>query len=56
MVAFRDGVERFIDSATGGESMFVNDVSLGVYGTIVQQESYWRRQAEDGDCTCSGSR
>ena len=40
MGAFRDGVERFIDYATVGDRLFVNNVSLGVYGTIVQQESY----------------
>lgn len=40
MVAFRDGVERFIDYGTAGDRLFVNNVSLGVYGTIVQQESY----------------
>jgi diacylglycerol kinase family enzyme len=40
MVAFRDGVERFIDFGTVGERLFVNNVSLGAYGTIVQQESY----------------
>ncbi len=40
MVAFRDGVERFIDYGTVGDRLFVNNVSLGVYGTIVQQESY----------------
>ena len=40
MVAFRDGVERFIDFATVGDRLFVNNVSLGVYATIVQQDSY----------------
>jgi diacylglycerol kinase family enzyme len=40
MVAFRDGVERFIDYGTVGDRLFVNNVSLGVYGTIVQQQSY----------------
>jgi diacylglycerol kinase family enzyme len=40
MTAFRDGVERFIDYGTVGDRLFVNNVSLGVYGTIVQQESY----------------
>jgi diacylglycerol kinase family enzyme len=40
MVAFRDGVERFIDYGTVGGRLFVNNVSLGVYGTIVQQQSY----------------
>ncbi len=40
MIAFRDGVERFIDYATVGDRLFVNNVSLGVYATIVQQDSY----------------
>ena len=40
MIAFRDGVERFIDFATVGDRLFVNNVSLGVYATIVQQDSY----------------
>ena len=40
MAAFRDGVERFIDYATVGDRLFVNNVSLGIYATIVQQEGY----------------
>ena len=40
MAAFRDGVERFIDFATVGDRLFVNNVSLGVYATIVQQDGY----------------
>ncbi|MEI6726362.1 MAG: diacylglycerol kinase family protein [Actinomycetes bacterium] len=40
MTAFRDGVERFIDFATVGDRLFVNNVSLGIYATIVQQDSY----------------
>jgi len=40
MTAFRDGVERFIDYATVGDRLFVNNVSLGIYATIVQQDSY----------------
>jgi diacylglycerol kinase family enzyme len=40
MAAFRDGVERFIDYGTVGDRLFVNNVSLGVYATIVQQEGY----------------
>jgi len=38
--AFRDAIERRIDYATVNERFFVNNVSLGVYATIVQQESY----------------
>jgi diacylglycerol kinase family enzyme len=40
MVAFRDGVERSIDYGTVGDRLFVNNVSLGIYATIVQQDSY----------------
>jgi len=40
MAAFRDGVERFIDYGTVGERLFVNNVSMGIYATIVQQDSY----------------
>ena len=46
MVAFRDGAERFIDYGTVGERLFVNNVSLGVYGTIVQQEGYRNAKLE----------
>ncbi len=38
--AFRDGIERRIDYATVGDRLFVNNVSLGIYATIVQQEGY----------------
>lgn len=40
LVAFTEGVERRIDYATVGDRLFVNNVSLGVYATIVQQEEY----------------
>lgn len=40
MIAFREGVERRIDYATVGDRLFVNNVSMGVYATIVQQDSY----------------
>jgi diacylglycerol kinase family enzyme len=40
MIAFRDGCERFIDYGTVGDRFFVNNVSLGVYATIVQQDCY----------------
>jgi diacylglycerol kinase family enzyme len=40
MLAFRDGVERFIDYGTVGDRLFVNNVSMGIYATIVQQDSY----------------
>jgi diacylglycerol kinase family enzyme len=38
--AFRDAVERHIDYATVNGRFFVNNVSLGVYATIVQQDGY----------------
>ncbi len=38
--AFRDGIERRIDYATVGRRLFVNNVSLGIYATIVQQPGY----------------
>jgi len=40
MSAFRDGVERRIDFATFDSRLFLNNVSLGVYGTIVQSDDY----------------
>lgn len=38
--AFRDAVERRVDYATVNDRLFVNNVSLGVYATIVQEDSY----------------
>ncbi|GAB19985.1 hypothetical protein GOEFS_104_00040 [Gordonia effusa NBRC 100432] len=38
--AFVDAVERRVDYATVNGSLFVNNVSLGVYATVVQQDSY----------------
>jgi diacylglycerol kinase family enzyme len=46
MYAFRDAVERRIDHARVGERLFVNNVSLGIYATIVQQEGYRDAKAE----------
>jgi diacylglycerol kinase family enzyme len=43
--AFRDAVERRIDYATVNDRFFVNNVSLGVYATIVQQEGYREAKA-----------
>ncbi len=40
MHAFDDAVERRVDYATVNDRFFVNNVSLGVYATIVQQEGY----------------
>jgi diacylglycerol kinase family enzyme len=46
VAAFRDAVERRIDYATVNDRFFVNNVSLGVYATIVQQEGYREAKAE----------
>lgn len=46
MHAFRDAVERRIDYARVGDRLFVNNVSLGIYATIVQQEGYRDAKAE----------
>jgi hypothetical protein len=40
MIALRDGVERRVDFATVGDRLFVNNVSLGIYATIVQEDEY----------------
>jgi diacylglycerol kinase family enzyme len=40
MYAFRDAIERRVDYATVNGRLFVNNVSLGVYAEVVQQESY----------------
>ncbi|MGO9854815.1 MAG: diacylglycerol/lipid kinase family protein, partial [Acidimicrobiales bacterium] len=44
--AFRDGIERRIDYATVGNRLFVNNVSLGIYATIVQQPGYREAKSE----------
>ncbi len=44
--AFRDAIERRVDYATVNDRFFVNNVSLGVYATIVQQEGYREAKAE----------
>jgi diacylglycerol kinase family enzyme len=38
--AFGDAVERRVDLAVVGDRVFVNNASLGVYGTVVQSEGY----------------
>jgi diacylglycerol kinase family enzyme len=40
MIALREGVERFVDYARVGDRLFVNNVSMGVYATIVQDSDY----------------
>ncbi len=44
--AFSDGIERRIDYATVGNRLFVNNVSLGIYATIVHQEGYREAKSE----------
>ena len=46
MVAFTEGVERRIDYGTVNGRLFVNNVSLGVYAEVVQQDSYRDAKAE----------
>jgi diacylglycerol kinase family enzyme len=45
MYAFRDAIERKVDYATVNDRFFVNNVSLGVYAKIVQEESYREAKA-----------
>jgi diacylglycerol kinase family enzyme len=40
MVALREGVQRHVDYATVGDRLFVNNVSLGIYAAIVQEDGY----------------
>lgn len=40
MSAFSDAVQRRVDYATVNDRLFVNNVSLGIYATIVQSEDY----------------
>jgi diacylglycerol kinase family enzyme len=44
--AFRDAVERRVDYATVNGRFFVNNVSLGIYATIVQEEGYREAKAD----------
>jgi diacylglycerol kinase family enzyme len=44
--AFGDAIVRRVDYATVGDRLFVNNVSLGVYATIVQQGGYRDAKAE----------
>jgi diacylglycerol kinase family enzyme len=40
MYAFRDAYERKVDFATVNDRFFVNNVSLGVYAKVVQEDEY----------------
>ena len=53
--AFRDAVERRIDYATVNGRFFVNNVSLGVYATIVQQEGYRDAKVETTKAHAAGA-
>jgi diacylglycerol kinase family enzyme len=44
--AFRDAFERRVDYATVNDRFFVNNVSLGVYATIVQEPEYRDAKAQ----------
>ncbi len=46
VASFREGEDRWVDYATVNDRFFVNNVSLGVYATIVQQEGYREAKAE----------
>ena len=46
MYAFRDAIERRVDYATVNNRLFVNNVSLGIYATIVQSDDYRDAKAE----------
>ena len=46
LYGFVDAVERSVDYATVNGRFFVNNVSLGIYATIVQQEGYREAKAQ----------
>ena len=46
MTAFHDAIERRVDYATVSGRLFVNNVSLGIYATIVQSDDYRDAKAE----------
>jgi diacylglycerol kinase family enzyme len=46
MVALVDGVERRVDYATVGNRLFVNNVSLGIYAAVVQEDAYRNAKVE----------
>ena len=46
MQAFVDAIERTVDYATVNGRFFVNNVSLGIYATIVQSDDYRDAKAE----------
>lgn len=46
MYAFKDARERRVDFATVNDRLFVNNVSLGIYATVVQSDEYRDAKAE----------
>lgn len=46
MAAFTDGVLRDVDYATVGDRLFVNNVSLGVYAAVVEEDGYREAKVE----------
>ncbi|MYR04893.1 diacylglycerol kinase [Gordonia sp. SID5947] len=46
LLAFRDAVERRVDYATVNDRLFVNNVSLGIYASIVREGSYRADKAQ----------
>lgn len=46
MQAFKDAVERRVDYATVNDRLFVNNVSLGIYATVVQSDEYRSAKAD----------
>ena len=46
MAAFKDAIERSVDYGTVNGRFFVNNVSLGIYATIVQSDEYREAKAE----------
>lgn len=44
--AFTDGVERRVDLAKVGDRVFVNNVSLGIYASVVQSDDYRDAKAQ----------
>ena len=49
LTVFTEAVERQIDVAEVNGRLFLNNLSLGLYGDAVQQPGYRGREAPDGD-------
>ncbi len=46
LAAFTEGEDRWVDYATVNGRLFVNNVSLGVYAALIQQDGYREAKAE----------